>query len=194
MTYLAPVSDREGININGYHKWEQAFRVYSKMITSRFPHKATELLKYNHTIHNASVVYQWENVYSYDKEFRYHISRHPTRSWGVILQQVWTMLLKDRVRNDNSVFHKDSYPGKQGNKRGKICKRFNKGRCTYRLSCHYEHCCLVPKCGKFGHGAHICRLRHTLTESKDRTHKEPTNNAHGNSNANNNNNLQEHKK
>ena len=39
------------------------------------------------------------------------------------------------------------------------CRRFNKGRCTFGLSCKFDHRCSVKKCGKFGHGAHQCRLR-----------------------------------
>ena len=57
-----------------------------------------ELTQYNHVIHTTSMSYIWDNVYAYDKEFRYRIARHPTRSWSVILQQAWTMLIKDRVR------------------------------------------------------------------------------------------------
>ena len=105
MTYLSPVSDKECVQITSYHRWEQAFRIYSNIITGAYPKKATELLQYNHTIHTASNAYVWENVYSYDKEFRYHISRHPGRPWNVILQQAWTMILKDRLKNENSVHY-----------------------------------------------------------------------------------------
>ena len=163
MTYLSPISDRDAVSISSYNKWEQAFRVYSNILTSKHPGKATELLQYNHTIHTASMSYQWDNVYAYDKEFRHHISRHPYRSWTVILQQAWTMLLKDRIRNDNSFFHKGQFSGSSSgrvNKKDKEpCRRFNKGRCTYSLSCKFDHRCLVKKCGKFSHGAHQCQVR-----------------------------------
>ena len=123
-------------------------------MTSKHPSKSAELLQYNHTIHTASMSYVWDNVYSYDKEFRHHISRHPKRSWGVILQQAWTMLLKDQLRQDNTPFHKR----KDGRDHKEICKRFNKGGCTFGLSCHYDHRCAIKKCGKYGHGAFQCRL------------------------------------
>ena len=132
-TYLSPVSEHEFLQINSYIHWEQAFRVYSNVLMARFPQKAQELLQYNHTIHTASVSYSWENVYAYDKEFCHHISRHPTRSWAVILQQAWTMILKDRIKGD----HWNQKGGK--GKKPEICKRFNKGRCSYGLSCRYEH-------------------------------------------------------
>ena len=66
------------------------------------------------------------------------------------------MLIKDRLKNDNSFFQK----GGRMNKRDREpCKCFNKGKCTYGLACAYDHRCTIPKCGKFGHGAHVCRLR-----------------------------------
>ena len=100
------------------------------------------------------MAYMWENVYAYDKEFRYHITRHPTRSWAVILTQAWTMLIKDRIRSD-LIFQKGG--GLSG--RREPCRRFNKGKCSFGLSCRYDHRCSVRKCGKFGHGAYQCRLR-----------------------------------
>ena len=69
MTFLSPIADRENVQITSYIKWEQAFRVFSNILTSKFPAKATELLQYNHTIHTASMAYIWDNVYAYDKEF-----------------------------------------------------------------------------------------------------------------------------
>ena len=155
MTFLSPVSDRDSIQINSYIKWEQAFRIYSNVITSHYPVKAPELLQYNHTIHTASQAYIWENVYSYDKEFRHHISRYPDRVWNVILQQVWTMILKDRIKYDNF----NSKKGGNSSNRKEPCRRFNKGHFTIGLSCKYDHRCSVKKCSKFGYGAHICRLR-----------------------------------
>ena len=110
MTYLSPVSDREATSVNNYNKWEQAFRIYSNVLTSTYPQKSTELLQYNHTIHTAATSYIWENVYNYDKEFRQHIARHPTRVWNVILQQAWTMILKDRLRSDGG--HHDQRGGR----------------------------------------------------------------------------------
>ena len=160
MSYLSPVSDREGVVVNTYNKWEQAFRVYSNVVTTKFPTKSTELLQYNHTIHTAFMTYAWDNVYAYDKEFRRHISKHPYRSWNVILQQAWTMLLKDRISRNENIFQRGAAtPNQRGNDRTggrrEICKRFNRGKCHFGLSCKYEHRCAIPKCGKFGHGAHI---------------------------------------
>ena len=173
-TFLSLLSERDYTQISSYPKWEQAFRIYSNILTSKYPSKATELLQYNHTIHSASQSYHWDNVYAYDKEFRYHIARHPVRSWAIILQQAWTMLLKDRLKNDNSLFQRGTFTGngKQNKRDKEPCRQFNRGKCTFSLSCKFDHHCSVPKCGKFCHGAHICHLR-DADNVQNRTAKQP---------------------
>ena len=173
VSYLSPIADRESISITGYNRWEQAFRIYSNILTSNFPSKAPELLQYNHTIYSASTSYVWDNVYNYDKEFRHHIARHPYQLWGIILQQAWTMILKDRIRYDNHGQRGSGAAGKNFNKKGaEPCRRFNKGHCTYGLSCKFDHRCSVKKCGKFSHGAHQCRLK--SQEESDSTSVKPS--------------------
>ena len=54
MSYWVPVSDREVSSINGFNKWEQAFRVFSNIYTSYHPDRAGELIQYNHVIHTAA--------------------------------------------------------------------------------------------------------------------------------------------
>ena len=165
MSFLSSVSDRETININTYARWEQAFRVYSNVLMSKYLTKTTELLQYNHTIHTAAMSYVWDNVYAYDKEFRHHIARHPCCSWSVILQQVWTILLKDRLSRGDNFFQRGYQPSNNGQKGSKEpCRHFNRGKCSYGLSCKFDHRCSVKKCGKWGHGAHICRHRHQDSE------------------------------
>ena len=88
--------------INSFNKWEQAFRIFANIYTMVHPQKASELIQYNHIIHTISMSYLWENVYSYDKEFCMHISKHPNCSWAIILQQAWTMCLKDRLCHEHS--------------------------------------------------------------------------------------------
>ena len=97
ITFLSPASDRDSQQVTSHGHWKQAFRVFSNVITTRYPSKALELLQYGHTISTAAASYHWDNVYSYDKEFRRHIEHHPMRAWNIILQQAWTMLLKDRI-------------------------------------------------------------------------------------------------
>ena len=137
MSFLSPVSEHEAAAINSYSKWEQAFRIYSNILTNAHPAKATELIQYMHVIHTTALSYVWENVYAYDKEFRYHIPRHPSRSWAVILQQAWTMLIKDRIRPEGLSRNN------RGHRSGEVCKCFNRGKCSFGLSCRYDHRCAI---------------------------------------------------
>ena len=72
----------------------------------------------------------------------------------MILQQAWSVCLIDRITFKSGAENGKGFSGNYGNKK-EICKRFNKGKCTQGYRCHYDHRCL--NCGKFGHGAHICR-------------------------------------
>ena len=163
-TYFVPVSDRDNSVIGNFAKWEQAFRVFSNIYTRAHPQRATELIQYNHIIYTASTTYTWDNVYMYDKEFHMHLSNFPQRNWSIILQQAWAMYLKDKITRDDKHYH-----ASQGEKSNEICRRYNKGKCPNGASCKYQHRCSVPKCGKYGHGAHICRKRNQNNPSNQMT-------------------------
>ena len=129
-----------------------------------YPHKSSELIQYNHVIHSISLTYVWDNVYGYDKEFRLHLSKHPNRNWAVILQQAWSMKLRDRIpRTDGGhkfVNHSGNNNGYVNNDKGSFkssdpCKLFNKGHCKFGKGCKFEHKCSY--CGKFGHPVLNCR-------------------------------------
>ena len=158
MTYFVPVSDRESVGITNFSRWEQAFRVFSNIYTRAYPSRSSELIQYNHIIFTASNSYTWENVYTYDKEFRLHLSKFPQRSWSIILQQAWSMYLKDKIfKDETNNFSSGSNNSAQKYKSKENCRRYNKGKCNKGASCKYQHRC--DECGKFGHGAHICRRR-----------------------------------
>ena len=146
-------AEKDSGSITNFNKWEQAFRIYMNVYSRQHPSRASELIQYNHIIFTAASTYLWDNVYTYDKEFRMHMANYPNRNWSVILQQAWTMYLKDRIRHDN----KNPNFGGSFKKHKEECKRLNRGTCTSGMSCKYDHHCL--ECGKFGHGAHICRRR-----------------------------------
>ena len=81
----------------------------------------------------------------------------PERNWSIILQQAWSMCLKDRIHSSavGTGYNKNNFNGNFGKGKKDICKRFNKGLCTAGRGCKYNHRCLG--CGKFGHDVHICR-------------------------------------
>ena len=146
--------------INGYITWEQAFRIFADVYTNRYPARSSELIQYDHIIHTASTNFVWENVYQYDVEFRMHMSRNPLRNWGIILQQAYTMCMKDRHNAASFYGQALGNQGRNGEssssgKSKKLCYSFNKGKCTYGSKCKLEHRCGM--CSRFGHGAHNCR-------------------------------------
>ena len=149
-TFFVPASSGDGASINNFSCWEQAFRVFSNIYPRRFPERSAELIQYNHIIHTAALTFTWENVYLYDHDFRLHLVRYPHRSWAIILQQAWTMRLKDR----NSL-SSNRTPEQRGKGKRDVCWHYNNGRCTFGSGCKFEHKCAI--CGKFGHGSHICR-------------------------------------
>ena len=155
LTYFMPVSDREVTQISNFSKWEQAFRVFSNVYTRAYPHRASELIQYNHIIHTTASSFIWENVYTYDHEFKVHLSNFPQRSWAVILQQAWTMYLKDKIQWDEN--RNGAGGGHPKFKSNETCQRYNKGKCNNGAACKYQHKC--DECGKFGHGAHICHKK-----------------------------------
>ena len=152
MTYWVPHHD--GPSINSFSRWEQAFRVFSDIYVRAHPNRVAELIQYSHIINSISAQYHWDNVYNYDKDFRLHMARYPDRSWSLILHQAWAMRLRERV-NSNNNSQNYSGPGKNGKRNNEVCRRFNRGRCTFGTNCKYEHRCLY--CNKYGHPIMHCR-------------------------------------
>ena len=125
--FWVPTSDVT--KISNFSKWEQAFRIFENIYAKAHPARATELVQYNHLIHTASLTYVWDNVYCYDMDFRLHLAMFPKRSWAIILQQVWSLRLKDRLRYNEggNRLHKNVNftPSKHDDGWGNLCKRFN---------------------------------------------------------------------
>ena len=157
--FWIPAIDNQ--KIYNFGRWEQSFRIYSNIYSQAYPNRAAELLQYNHLIHTASLSFVWDNVYKYDIDFRLHMARFPRRNWSIILQQAWSVCLKDRlVKFSNTDGNRSANGSSQHHKVvddgwGNLCKRFNKGKCSFGAGCRFEHRCKY--CKKFGHGMHICR-------------------------------------
>ena len=157
----------EGTAITNYQKWEQAFRIYTDVFVCANPSRSSELIQYAHIINTIASQFVWENVYAYDKDFRLHMSRHPARSWSLILHQAWALRLHDKLRtqNQHNDYH-DNYKwhGGKGKTRDNYCLRYNKtGKCTYGKGCHFDHRC------KFGHP--ICHCRKLQVDKLDKSEK-----------------------
>ena len=166
-TYWVPLSDRDKTSINTLDRWDAAFRVYQKIYTLRHPTRSAELVEYAHVIHSIAGVYTWQNVYKYDREFRIHMERYPEHNWGIILQQAWSLSLKDKISvtgSDGGPVSTQSHNGERQSSHGnnnnngnqkRICFKYNQGKCTFGFRCKFEHKCGI--CGKYGHGAYNCR-------------------------------------
>ena len=174
-TYYVPVSDVT--SISNFQCWEQAFSIYVNIYMKTNAHHSSELIEYNQIIHTASLNFTWENVYLYDKDFRLHMSRNLARNWGIILQQAWSLRLRDHVSLSNgstSNHHNNLFsqsPSKFKEKVHEPCRRYNKGRCSFGSSCKYDHRCSY--CMKFGHSILTC---HKLIADRECNLKKKDNN------------------
>ena len=135
-----PVSERDLSAVSSYLKWEQAFRVFSDIYVEANPSRAHELIQYNHVIHTALQSFYWDNVYKYDRLFRMHMEANPSRSWAIILQQAWSICLKDKIGAQGRV--SQEHPKLDAKEKHKPCYKFNKGKCTYGFNCKFDHKCL----------------------------------------------------
>ena len=97
------------------------------------------------------------------------MAEHPARNWGIILQQAWTLHMKEKLGLNNA-----NYRGSAGlanssvsqrKSNGKNCWKYNRGKCTYGFGCKFEHRCGI--CNKFGHGAHICHKGQQNARDRD---------------------------
>ena len=169
-SFWVPVN--EVTAITNFARWQQAFRVYTDIFARSNPFRSAELIQYTHVIHTISQQFSWDNVYMYDKDFRLHMHRHPKRNWGMILQQAWSLRLREHSRNIANVggnshgySHRENssnrsrghtgYNNRESFNNNDACRKFNQGKCNYGLRCKYEHKCSY--CFKFGHAIIRCR-------------------------------------
>ena len=184
-TFYVPVNNCPAIN--SFVRWEQAFRVYANIYIKENPHRSSELIEYNHVIHTISSSYSWENVYQYDKDFRIHMSCNPEPSLSIILQQAWSLYLKDKI--NHSDVHTPT--GTSHDRVNEPCRRYNQSGCSFRASCKYDHKCSY--CFKFGHSILTSRKLiadrernkstggHQQHGRQDMTHHSPSNGHRGGS-------------
>ena len=83
------------------------------------------------------------------------MSRNPQRSWAMILQQAWSLRLRDRLVSGTVNFSGGSGSGTPRSKSNEACRQFNRGKCNFGSNCKYNHRCSI--CWKFGHPAVRCR-------------------------------------
>ena len=121
------------------------------------PGRLSEMIQYEHIIGTIAYQFTWDNVYSYDKDFRLHMAQHPVWSWALILHQAWALRLRDKIKagEDSGMAQSQGRTPNRG--KNDYCKRFNKtGKCSFGKGCKFEHRCMY--CHKFGHPIIKCRV------------------------------------
>ena len=159
-TFLAPVDDKAG-KINGFRRWEQAFRMYATIYCGANPHRAKEIWQYISVINTAASSYIWENVYNYDVVFCHLMAFNPQRNWSTMYNQMWNLSMKDPLpKNHNnrgsfphsfsqasnatgpSVANSSSTTQSKKGKKNIHCWNFNKGiKCKYGNQCRFIERC-----------------------------------------------------
>ena len=173
-TFLAPVADRNS-KINGFRRWEQAFRVYATIYCGAKPHRSKEIWQYVSIISTAASSFVWENVYDYDVTFRHLMAFNPNRSWAVTYNQMWNLCMREPLTNRNNTNFSQKFAGNSrpaggggggnsavassnkntGHKKRKYCWNFNSGiTCPYGKKCRFIERCGF--CDSEAHGSVAC--------------------------------------
>ena len=173
--FLAPA--RKENKINGFRKWEQAFRIYATIYCGANPQRAREVWQYISIINTAVSAYISENVYHYNIVFRQLMEFNPARSWAVTYTQMWNLSMKDPLPRNfgKGSFHQgggsnfknlgsshaggSNNTGNSGNKQGRrksdYCWSFNKGqKCKFGAKCKFIERCSY--CDGSSHGVINC--------------------------------------
>ena len=171
---MALVSDHLN-KINGYRRWEQAFRIYATIYCGANPTCAREIWQYVSVINTASTSFVWDNIYEYDITFRHLMAFNPASSWAVTYGQMWNICMREPLpqQNNNNFGFNGGGRNAAGTSAGvhhssrkkkpDYCWNFNKGlTCKYGKKCRFvEHC---SYCDSAAHGLNACPK---VNEKKD---------------------------
>ncbi len=166
--YWVPAS-KPGKKIDDYNTWVKAFRCFSGVLCTKYPHLAVPMMQYQQIIGKAAERYRWSQVYTYDKLYRRKISKKPETLWDQVDTNSWLMELGEPMA-------KQLQQGQAGEVKPKksVCNIYNrKGSCSFKGDCRYEHKCSV--CGKFGHPAVKCYRKVGYPKEKQGQTKQESN-------------------
>ncbi len=82
-------------DITSFDIWLKAHTVYAAMYLDAHPEQALELVKYQNTIHDVSLWFDWDAVLLYDYHFRQSMSEDPTHSWAEGDPELYTQVFTD---------------------------------------------------------------------------------------------------
>ena len=183
-TFLVP-ANRES-KINGFRKWEQAFRVYATIYCGMNPHWAREIWQYISAINTVANAYHWDNVYNYDITFSRLMAFNTNRSRAITYNQMWNLSMRDplpkssgRPASGRAWSGRDHATSPNANIRMKpdYCWNFNKEiKCKFGNKCKFIERCSY--CDSPNHGVVSCTKLQKKQGSK-RGHKGNTSHSHG---------------
>ena len=163
------INKAKATSITDITEWTTAFTAYMRVLISKFPHQASELLEYMSLIGYAAR-YQWGLGWCvYDIKFRQKAAANKSLKRSTIDSQLWLKtftVAPSLLKEDISVFQ--SGPSSSSTSRGtenRTCHNFNRGIPCARTPCIYVH-----KCNRCG-----CRKVHLGIKCPNvyRTDKEP---------------------
>lgn len=162
------------VHMTSFERWLVAFEVYAGIYTKRNPRRAPEIFQYIYKIRKGAEVYQWHNVYTYDKIFRTHMGKNPGRNWGSALRDTWDNHVRETQLKEKSPPTANLGAPSSDKKRKKgFCWKFNKsGYCSNGANCEWDHRCEV--CGLPNHGKYNCRKRERRMRDKEPRNKTGT--------------------
>jgi hypothetical protein len=147
--------------ISSWAIWEKAFRTFTALYVTQFPHRAVELMSYQNLIQNAALKHPWEQVYNYDRLFRNLIAEIPGKRWDSI--DVETYLLEIGVSTPGQTIRQGSNPKKSD----QTCRLYNNKKCGWGDRCRFVHRC--ANCSKMGHTKLDCRAPPAQNSSGQKT-------------------------
>ena len=146
--------------------WIQCYGIYVAVLTSRQPHRSTELMAYQSIVAKASARYKWPSWVIYDQSFRQEMASTPGQSWARVDPTIYSLCFygqnvstENWCPNCQTMDHLAQECPVRGKKRswataadspkqvgrGDVCLKFNcfQGDCKFGRTCRFRHVCSV---------------------------------------------------
>ena len=101
------INKAKATSITDITEWTTAFTAYMRVLISKFPHRASELLEYMSLMRYAARYHRGLGWCVYDIKFRQKAAANKTSKWSTIDSQLWLktfMVAPLLLKEDISVF------------------------------------------------------------------------------------------
>ena len=140
----APKPARRVVNIV---QWCQAFAIYALILTSSFPHRAADLMRYLLSILRTYTQFGGTAWLDYDEAFRRDAAARQISDWSAIHVELYnyhTAAAHSSAATRPALSFRESRGATQGST---IWRSWNSGRCVSFLpTCRYSYICEFPGC------------------------------------------------